>query len=435
MTNPLSHGQGDVRVPAIKPFYTVGFIQKERNHLMFGAAGMEKMDRQHVHLPVFPAMEFLLTIHKEKMPVGKVIADGDLVFTKKGDFGVLMGARDAAEPEVERPSAGNTPGPVKADHECCGAVGLFEIEVFHKIRRCSAPQARIIGKRSAIAGAHRLSGFSSDRTLTYFAKKENLMGLLDGKKGLIFGIANSHSIAWHIAGNVLKQGGTCGFGHLPGEKMERRVKKAMDEGGFAGEWLYPCDVSNDASIDAFFAAVKEKFGQIDFMVHCLAFANHQYLNKVEGNFTATPREVYTQACDISAYSLIGLTRAAQPLMTNGGSVVALTYYGANKVIPGYNVMGVAKAALETTARYLAFDLGNKKIRVNTISAGPIRTLSASAVGGIDEMFDHTIRKAPLHRNVEGDEVGKTAVYLLSDLSSGVTGENIFVDCGFNVVGL
>jgi enoyl-[acyl-carrier protein] reductase I len=145
--------------------------------------------------------------------------------------------------------------------------------------------------------------------------------------------------------------------------------------------------------------------------------------------------VFKQACDISAYSLIALTRAAVPLMPNGGSVIAMTYYGAEKVIPGYNVMGVAKAALEATARYLAFDLGSKKIRVNTISAGPVKTLSAMAVGGIDEMFAHTEKKAPLHRNIDADEVGKTALYLVSDLASGVTGENIFVDAGFNTVGL
>ena len=261
------------------------------------------------------------------------------------------------------------------------------------------------------------------------------MGLLDGKKGLIFGIANANSIAWHIAGNAVKQGASCGFGHLPGEKMERRVRKAMEEGGFSDQWLFPCDVSNDQSITDFFAAAQKQFGQIDFVVHCLAFANHQYLDKKYGNFLSTPREVYAQACDISAYSLIALSRAAKPLMPNGGSIIALSYYGANKVIPGYNVMGVAKAALEATCRYLAFDMGQDKIRVNTISAGPIRTLSASAVGGIDEMFEHTIKKAPLHRNVEGDEVGKTAVYLMSDLSSGVTGENIFVDSGFNIVGI
>ncbi len=265
------------------------------------------------------------------------------------------------------------------------------------------------------------------------------MGLLDGKTGLILNIANDRSIAAYIAGSLTQQGARCGYGFLPmnnAEKSMRRVRKAMEEHGLGGDcWLRPCDVGSDESIASFFAGAKEQFGKIDFLVHCLAFADHTYLKKDAGVFTSTPREVYKQAVDISAYSLIALTRAAIDLMPDGGSVIALTYYGAEKVIPGYNVMGVAKAALECTARYLAFDLGAKKIRVNTISAGPLKTLSASAVGGIDEMFDHTVRKSPLHRNIEGEEVGKTAVYLLSDLSSGVTGENIFVDSGFNIVGL
>jgi enoyl-[acyl-carrier protein] reductase I len=259
------------------------------------------------------------------------------------------------------------------------------------------------------------------------------MGLLEGKKGLILNIANDRSIAWHIAVNAIKHGAKCGFGFLPIEKMERRVRKAMEEGGFAGEWLYPCDVSKDEEIERFMAAAKEQFGTIDFLVHSLAFADRSYLQI--GNFITTPRDVFRNALDISAYSLLGLARAAAPLMTNGGSIVAMTYLGSEKVVPGYNVMGVAKAALESTARYLAFELGEKKIRVNTISAGPVRTLSAMAVGGIDAMFDHVEKKAPMKRNIDGDEVGRTAVYLLSDLSSGVTGENVYVDCGFNVVGL
>ncbi|HEY2586338.1 MAG TPA: enoyl-ACP reductase [Tepidisphaeraceae bacterium] len=264
------------------------------------------------------------------------------------------------------------------------------------------------------------------------------MGLLEGKKGLILNIANDRSIATHIAANAIKQGARCGFGFLPMgdiQKSERRVRKAMEENGFANEWLFPCDVSNDESIEKFFAGAREQFGTIDFLVHSLAFADRTYLKMDDGVFTSTPREVYKQAVDISAYSLIALTRAAMPLMPEGGSVIAMTYLGSEKVVPGYNVMGVAKAALEATARYLAFDLGRKKIRVNTISAGPIKTLSAAAVGGIDEMFAHMERKAPLHRNIDGDEVGKTAVYLLSDLSSGVTGENLYVDAGFNTVGL
>ncbi len=264
------------------------------------------------------------------------------------------------------------------------------------------------------------------------------MGLLDGKKGLILNIANDRSIATHIAANAIKQGAKCGFGFLPMndiDKSKRRVSKAMAENGFGEEWLHPCDVGSDESIETFFNAAKAQFGTIDFVVHCLAFANKDYLKKDVGVFTSTPREVFKQACDISAYSLIALARAALPLMPDGGSIIGLTYLGATQVVPGYNVMGVAKAALEATARYLAFDLGPKKIRVNTISAGPVKTLSAMAVGGIDEMFTHMEKKAMLKRNIDGDEVGKTAVYLLSDLSSGVTGENIFVDAGFNKVGL
>ncbi|MGH7180331.1 MAG: enoyl-ACP reductase FabI [Tepidisphaeraceae bacterium] len=264
------------------------------------------------------------------------------------------------------------------------------------------------------------------------------MGLLEGKKGLILNIANDRSIATHIASNCVKHGAKCGFGFLPmdnREKSERRVRKAMEENGFASEWLYPCDVSSDESIESFFSAAREQFKTIDFLVHCLAFANRDYLKRDEGVFTSTPRDVFKQALDISAYSLIAMTRAAVPLMPDGGSIIALTYLGSEKVIPGYNVMGVAKAALESSARYLAFDLGAKKIRVNTVSAGPVKTLSAMAVGGIDEMFAHMERKAPLHRNIDADEVGRTAVYLLSDLSSGVTGENIYVDSGFNIVGL
>jgi enoyl-[acyl-carrier protein] reductase I len=261
------------------------------------------------------------------------------------------------------------------------------------------------------------------------------MGLLDGKKGLILNIANDRSIASHIANNAVKAGATCGFGFLPMDnavKSERRVRKAMEEFGFPDSFLHPCDVSKDADIDAFFAAAKEKLGNIDFLVHSLAFANRDYLAR--GKFLSTPREVFTQALDISAYSLIALARAAVPMMNPGGSIIAMTYLGAERAVPGYNVMGVAKAALESSMRYLAAELGEKNIRVNTISAGAVRTLSAMAVGGIDEMFEKAQKFAPLRRNIDGDEVGKTAVYLLSDLSSAVTGENIFVDAGINIVG-
>jgi enoyl-[acyl-carrier protein] reductase I len=259
------------------------------------------------------------------------------------------------------------------------------------------------------------------------------MGLLDGKKGLVLNIANDRSIAWHIANHAIKQGAKCGFGFLPVEKMERRVRKAMEEGGFAQEFLFPCDVGSDESIEKFFAAARDQFGTIDFLVHSLAFADRTYLQT--GKFLSTPRDVFKQALDISAYSLIALTRGAAGLMPNGGSVIALTYLGSEKAVPGYNVMGVAKAALESAARYLAFELGEKKVRVNTLSAGPVRTLSAMAVGGIDEMFDHVAKKSPLKRNIDGDEVGKASLFLLSDLSSGITGENLYVDSGFNIVGL
>jgi enoyl-[acyl-carrier protein] reductase I len=261
------------------------------------------------------------------------------------------------------------------------------------------------------------------------------MGLLDGKKGLVLNIANDRSIAAHIATNAVKQGATCGFGFLPmdnAEKSERRVRKAMTENGYGDSWLHPCDVGKDEDIEKFFAAAGEKFGSIDFVVHSLAFADRTYLAR--GKFLSTPRDVFKQALDISAYSLIGLARAAAPLMTNGGSIIALTYLGATRAVPGYNVMGVAKAALESTARYLAAEMGEKKIRVNTLSAGPVRTLSAMAVGGIDEMFEKVGQHSPLRRNIEPDEVGKAALFLLSDLSSGVTGENLFVDAGINIVG-
>ncbi len=265
------------------------------------------------------------------------------------------------------------------------------------------------------------------------------MGLLDGKKGLILNIANDRSIAAYIGDHVVKQGATVGVGFLPMggniEKSERRARKAMDEHGYADAWLFPCDVGNDESIEKFFAAAKEKFGTIDFLVHSLAFADYNYLKTDAGVFTSTPRAVFQQALDISAYSLIALARAAVPLMPNGGAIMGMTYLGSEKVVPGYNIMGVAKAALESSARYLAYDLGPQKIRVNTVSAGPIKTLAASVVGDLDEMLAHQAKKSSLKRNIDADEVGKTAVYLLSDLASGVTGENIYVDAGFNTVGL
>lgn len=261
------------------------------------------------------------------------------------------------------------------------------------------------------------------------------MGLLDGKKGIVFGIANDRSYGWFIAKALIEHGATCGFNHLPDDKgkMERRCRQAIEELGVTDPWLVPCDVAKDDDLDRTFEKLGQDFGSIDFVVHCVAFADRQYLQP--GNFYTTSRQAWQQALDISAYSLVAMAQRAAPLMNDGGAMLAMTYYGGEKVIPGYNVMGVAKAALEHSARYLAADLGEKNIRVNTISGGPLRTLAASAVGGIGEMFEHQERKAPLKRNITGEEVGNTAAYLVSDLASAVTGETIHVDAGFSIVGL
>lgn len=259
------------------------------------------------------------------------------------------------------------------------------------------------------------------------------MGLLEGRKGLIFGVANDRSIACAIGKCVLDEGASCGFPYYPGEKNERRVLKGLETVGILDPWLLPCDATKDGDLDATIAATKERFDSIDFLVHSVAFAERAYLKP--GKFAETPREVFAQALDISAYSLVAMAYRAKAIMPRGGSIVAMTYYGSEKAIPGYNVMGVAKAALEASTRYLSSELGEHGIRVNTISAGPLRTLSAMAVGGIDEIFDLVAEKAPLRRNIEASDVGKTAVYLISDLSSGVTGENIYVDAGFSIMGL
>ncbi len=259
------------------------------------------------------------------------------------------------------------------------------------------------------------------------------MGLLEGRKGLIFGVANDRSIAAYIAKSFIEEGADCFFPHLPGPKSERRARKTLEQCSSGAPWLMPCDASKDEDLDAVFAAAQERFDTIDFVVHSIAYADRAYLKA--GRFAETPRDVFAQALDISAYTLVAMANRAKKLMPAGGSIIGMSYYGAEKAIPGYNVMGVAKAALEACTRYLAAELGEQGVRVNTISAGPLRTLSSMAVGGIDEIFDWVARKAPLRRNIDPSEVGKTAVYLVSDLSSGVTGENIYVDSGYNVVGL
>ncbi len=260
------------------------------------------------------------------------------------------------------------------------------------------------------------------------------MGLLDGKIGLVVGIANDRSYAWFIAKAMIEQGATCAFTHLPGEKNERRTAKAVESLGVKDPWLVPMDAGSDDDIDGVMTKYAESFDRMDFLIHSIAFADRTWLAK--GNFHQTPRQAYLDAINISAYTLLGLARASKPMMERtGGSILGMSYYGAEKVVPGYNIMGVAKSCLESTMRYLAAELGEFGIRVNTISGGYLRTLASSAVGGADEISKHNEFRAPLRRNVEGEDVGKTAVYLVSDLSSGVTGENIYVDCGVNTIGV
>lgn len=261
------------------------------------------------------------------------------------------------------------------------------------------------------------------------------MSLLAGKVGLVFGVANDRSYATSIAQSLTQHGATCAFSHLPGEKNERRTRKGLESIGITDAWLHPCDAGKDEDLDAVFAAYAKAHKRLDFVIHSIAFAEREWL--APGKFNETPRAAYLSAVDISAYTLLAMARRARPLMhdSGGGSILAMSYYGSVKVVPGYNVMGVAKSALESTMRYLAAELGASHIRVNTISGGPLRTLASSAVGGIDTMLEHTPQRAPLRRNIEGREVGDAAVFLVSDLSSGVTGENLYVDCGVNIVGV
>lgn len=261
------------------------------------------------------------------------------------------------------------------------------------------------------------------------------MALLSGKTGLIVGVANDRSYATHIAKSLVELGATCAFSHLPGEKNERRTRRAVESLGVSDPWLRPCDASSDSDIDTLFEEYTRSFDRMDFVVHSIAYADREWLQW--GKFTDTPRKAYLDAVDISAYTLAALAqRAREPMKASGGgSILAMSYYGAEKVVPGYNVMGVAKAALECTARYLAAELGEFNIRVNTISGGPFRTLASSAVGGIDKFMEMGPEKSPLRRNVEGEDVGGAAAFLISDLGAGVTAENIYVDCGLNAIGV
>lgn len=252
--------------------------------------------------------------------------------------------------------------------------------------------------------------------------------LLEGKKGLIIGVANKHSIAWAIAEAAAREGARLAFNYQ-NERLKGNVAELVE--GLEGGLLFPCDVSSDAEIESFINSVGAEFGTIDFLVHSVAFAPREELT---GEFVATTRQGFATALDISAYSLVALSRAALPLMPNGGSIVTLTYLGAERVVPHYNVMGVAKAALEASVRYLANDLGPRGIRVNAVSAGPIRTLAARGVSGITKMVDHHRQVAPLRKATEQAEVGDTLVFLLSSMSRGITGEVIYVDDGYHILG-
>jgi len=254
-------------------------------------------------------------------------------------------------------------------------------------------------------------------------------GLLRGKRGLIVGVANNRSIAWGIAKACHAQGAALAFTYQ-GDALKKRVEPLAQEVGamIAGH----CDVTDPASIDAAFAAVRKAWGSIDFLVHAVAFAGKEQL---DGRFVDTTEDNFTKTMQVSVFSLTALAQRAEKMMPNGGAILTLSYYGAEKWIPHYNVMGVAKAALEASVRYLAADLGVKNIRVNAISAGPIKTLAASGIGGFRYILKWSDYNAPLRRCVTADEVGSTAVYMLSDMSRGVTGEVHHVDAGYNTIGM
>jgi enoyl-[acyl-carrier protein] reductase I len=253
--------------------------------------------------------------------------------------------------------------------------------------------------------------------------------LMQGKRGVIMGVANNRSIAWAIAQAIAAQGGESAFTYQ-GEALEKRVRPLAASIG--AELLIPCDVSSDAALDAAFAEVAAKWGKIDYLVHAIGFADKNFLR---GRFLDTPREAFLQALDISCYSFAAAGRRAAALMPDGGSLLTLTYLGAERVMPHYNVMGVAKAELEASVRYMAADLGAQQIRVNGISAGPIKTLAAAGIGDFHYILKWNKYNAPMERNVELEEVGGAGLYMLSDLSRGVTGEIHHVDCGYHVVGM
>lgn len=253
--------------------------------------------------------------------------------------------------------------------------------------------------------------------------------LLENKRALVMGLANNRSIAWGIASCLKAEGARLAFNYV-GEAIKKRVEPLSKELG--GEFTFQCDVCDDSQIEQAAALVKEKWGELDILVHSIAYAKREDL---VGRFINTTRDGFALAMDVSAYSLTALCRVFEPLFHDGSSVITMTYHGSNKIIPGYNVMGVAKAALESSVRYLAYDLGEKGVRVNALSSGPIKTLAASAVSSLKDIFNRVDAHSPLHRNVTTMDVGGAAVFLASDLSRCVTGQVIYVDSGFSQVGI
>ena len=256
------------------------------------------------------------------------------------------------------------------------------------------------------------------------------MPLLAGKTGIVFGVANKRSIAWAIAQAWAKEGAKLAF-TFQGERVKENVEELAGTFG-ADTLILPCDVTKDDEIANVFKTVGEKFGKLNLLLHSVAYAPKDAL---EGEFVNTSREAFRVAHDVSAYSLVALARAAAPLMTDGGSIIGMSYYGAEKVVPHYNVMGVAKAALEASTRYLAYDLGPKKIRVNCISAGPVNTLAARGISGFGEMIKTYEARSPLKRNVLPDELGATGTFLASDGAAAITGQVLYVDCGYQIMGM
>jgi enoyl-[acyl-carrier protein] reductase I len=251
---------------------------------------------------------------------------------------------------------------------------------------------------------------------------------MEGRTAVVFGVANKRSIAWAIA-QALQAAGTRLVITYQNERLAEEAKDLI--AALPGAEAFQCDVSRDEEIDQLFAQLKSRYGKLHALVHSIAFAP---ADELKGEFLATSREGFRIAQDVSVYSLIALARAAAPLMEDGGCILTLTYYGSEKVVPRYNVMGVAKAALEASVRYLAYDMGKRRVRVNAISAGPIKTLAARGISGLGDMLKAHAERAPLQRNVDVNEVASTAVFLCSDAGSGITGEVLYVDCGYNIMG-